>query len=475
MDHAHAREVAGLQERSRAELGAVVRAVREAADAGNAVKKGWADADCGSENTPVFLAAIGKASLDMARVAVELLGKRLVGGVVTAVPERMGLLGPWPNVAVMPADHPLPTARNERAAAALAAGIQAFARAHGDKGVVCALISGGGSAHLASPWDGLELADLRSANELMQREGVAIGELNAVRKHTERFKGGRLARLAWPTRVEAMVLSDVVGDPLDVVASGPFAADPTTFAEALEVLRSRNLARPLSKIAAHLGRGVRGEIEETPKAGDGCFTCVRHRVIGNHESAVRSAASALRASGVEVLEERCGVVGESADAGRSLARRAIDLDARPARLSGPASSPVPRAWVWGGETIVTVGGAAGVGGPSQELALAALAEIRSLGCRSGIEARIADRIGILTFSTDGIDGPTSAAGAMILPGALRRAEASGVGISTALQRHNSNTALRTMGALLETGPTGTNVNHVAVLVLYPIAVDRAKE
>ncbi len=467
MDEANSRELRDLGGRAGGDLNSVLGAIRVAADAGNALRTSWNDGYFGDASTPVFLIAIGKASLEMARVAVDRLGDRLVGGVVTAVPERMGLVGLPSCLVVMPADHPLPTARNERAAIVLSAGIQEFARSRGRDGVVCALISGGGSAHLVAPCEGLDLDDLREASTLLQRSGAPIGELNAVRKHTERFKGGRLARLAWPARVEALVLSDVVGDPLDVVASGPFAADPTTFAGALGVLRSRDLEGRLPRIAAHLERGVRCEIEETPKAGDECFRSVRHRVIANHETAVRAASTALRTCGVEVLEERFGVVGESAGVGRALARRAIDWCATAARFAGDESSCAARAWVWGGETSVTVGEATGMGGPSQELALAALDEIRVASDQGSPFARIGDRVGILTFSTDGVDGPTSAAGAMIVPGALRRAESAGVEIFAALRHHASNTALKAMGALLETGPTGTNVNHVAVLVVYP--------
>jgi len=471
MDDANERELGQLCERARQELNAVVRAVREAADAGNAAERCWTDADFGNASTPVFLLAIGKASLEMSRVAVDRLADRLVGGVVTAVPERIDLAVLPSRVVVMPADHPLPTARNERAATLMAEEVQEFARSRGRDGVVCALVSGGGSAHLAAAWEGLELEDLRASNALLQRSGATIGELNAVRKHTERFKGGRLARLAWPARVEAMVLSDVVGDRLDVIASGPFAADSTTFADALEVLRSRDLVRRLPNIAGHLERGVRGEIEETPKAGEECFARVRHRVIGNHEAAVRAAAGILRALGIEVIEERCCVVGESADVGRALARRAIDFEAGSGRLGGQVSRSAARAWVWGGETSVTVGVATGVGGPSQELALAALDEIRMASGGGGRLARPGDHVGIVTFSTDGVDGPTSAAGAIILPGALRQTEKAGIDISAALQGHDSNTALKAMRALLVTGPTGTNVNHVVALVVYPNAAE----
>lgn len=469
MDETDSRELDDLRDRALGALNAVVRAVQKAADAGNAVERSWADSDFGDVATPVFLVAIGKASLEMARVAADRLGDRLVGGVVTAVPERVDLVRLPSRVVVMPADHPLPTARNERASIVVAQGIQELARSRGRGGVVCAMVSGGGSAHLAAAWDGLELEDLRAANALLQRSGATIGELNAVRKHTERFKGGRLARLAFPARVQAMVLSDVVGDPLDVIASGPLAADPTTFEDALAVLRSRHVARELPKIAAHLQRGQRGEIEETPKPGDECFAGVRQRVIANHETAVRAAAAALTAWGIEVLEQRCGVIGESVDVGREMARRAIRTEGREARIGRQGSSTEARAWVWGGETSVTVGDATGLGGPSQELALAAFDEIRSARVRGELPTKSADRVGILTFSTDGIDGPTNSAGAMLLPGDLGRAEKIGIEVSAALRRHDSNTALKAMGALLMTGPTGTNVNHVAVLVVYPAA------
>lgn len=404
----------------------VVRAVLDAADPARAVDRAWP----GDLEPPVVLIAFGKASVAMGEAAARRLGPGLARGVVVGVPERIAAYAPPPGVEVLPADHPLPTERNARAGEA----IERVARSVGPGETALVLVSGGGSAQLTLPPAGVPLGDVRALTDALLRAGATIGELNAVRKHLDRLKGGRLAvLLAGAGRAEALVLSDVLGDRLDVISSGPTAPDPTTYAEALAVLAGRGVPAPDS-VRAHLEAGARGEHAETPKPGDPAVERVRHRVIANNAVAVGAARAAIEGLGVPV-RVRTGVVGAAADRGRELA----------AELAGP-----PGAVVWGGETTVTVGEATGVGGRNQELALAAAIELDG---RPGV---------VLAFGTDGVDGPTDAAGAVVDGRTCGRIRAAGLDPGAALRAHDSHRALDAAGALVRTGPTGTNVNDIAV-------------
>ena len=410
---------------------AILRAVLEAADPARAVDRSLQATPIPAG--PVALLALGKAATGMAAAAIERLGPRIVGGVVVGVPEHIARFDPAGlPIRALPADHPLPTARNVTAAEVLLA----EAGAVGPDTTALVLISGGGSAQLTLPAGDLTLEDIRAVTNALLRAGASIDELNAVRKHLDRLKGGQLARaLSGAGRVEALVLSDVLGDRLDVISSGPTAPDPTTYAQAIEVLTRRGVTPP-DRVLTHLQAGAHGRVPETPKPGDPACERVRHRVIANNAAAVAAAADALRGQGWSV-QTRTGVTGEAAEAGRALAR---DL------AQGP-----PRSIVWGGETTVRVGDAPGVGGRNQELALAAAVALEGQ-----------DGVLVMSLGTDGVDGPTDAAGAVVTgqtAGAMRRA---GVDPARALARHDAHPALDAAGALLRTGPTGTNVNDITV-------------
>jgi len=416
--------------------GDLVRAVLDAADPARALGRAWPpDLDRAER---VVLIAFGKASVAMAEAAARRLGPRLARGVVVGVPERIAAYAPPPGVIALPADHPLPTDRNERAGEAL----ERLARSVGPAETALVLVSGGGSAQLTLPAGRVTLAEVRAVTDALLRAGATIDELNRVRKHLDRLKGGRLAeRLVGARSVEALVLSDVLGDRLDVISSGPTAPDPTTYADALDVLATRRIPAP-EAVREHLESGVRGDHPETPKPGDPAVERVRHTVIANNEIAVEAAAGVLRGMSLPV-RPRTGVTGEAGDRGRQLAREVLAM-------------PGPGAEVWGGETTVTVGDAPGVGGRNQELALAAALAIEG---EPGVF--------ILTLGTDGVDGPTDAAGAVVdgrTTGAIR---AAGLDPERALRDHDSHRALDAAGALIRTGPTGTNVNDIAVGVRVP--------
>lgn len=432
----------------------VIDAVLKAADPGAALERHWVDPSAG----PVMVLAFGKASVKMAGAALSHLADREVVGIVTAVPEQVGTVELDGQVAVYPVDHPLPSQRNVEAARMVASLTAMFAETHGDAGTLVALISGGGSAHLTLPAGRLSLEDLRTVNGALQRAGAPIQDLNAVRKHTEVLKGGRLAALAEPARVVSYIVSDVLGDRLDVIASGPLAPDPTTYANALGVLERFGVGDAAPAVTEHLRRGGAGELPETPKPGDPVFAAVTSTIVANNEVAVGAAAKAVTGLGLQVAGVRTGVDGDASAAGEMLARRGAEL----------AAAAVGSAFVIGGETTVRVGEAGGKGGPSQEMALSAAVELERLDAGApGLGLR--ERAVVLTFSTDGVDGPTDAAGAVVTVETSRGLRGLGIDPAAALGNHDSYTALDRVGALIRTGPTGTNVNHVAVVLVHPSA------
>ncbi len=418
----------------------VRRAVLDACEPGRAVGRAWPGELDSAER--VVLIAAGKASVGMARAAAERLGGRLARGLVVGPGEVVaGWEGPPTGLELLSGDHPIPTARN------VAAAERAMAVAGGVGGgeTLLVLISGGASTYLTAPSEGVTLDELARVTSALLRAGATIGELNAVRKHCERLKGGGLAREAGGAGgVWTLVVSDVLGDPIDVIGSGPTAGDPTTFADALRVLERGGVGAVAPAVRARLGRGAAGEIAETVKPGDPVVERVRHVVAANNALAVGAAAGAMRAIGFEIVETRTGVEGEAADAGMGLG----------VLLRGTGRGGCR---VWGGETTVSVGGAPGVGGPVQEAVLSAAVEIE------GVEGA-----GVLGLATDGVDGPTDAAGAVVdwrTSASIRGGEIDPV---DALGRHDAHTALDSVGALTRTGPTGTNVNDVLVGFRGPV-------
>ncbi len=388
----------------------------------------------------VRLAAIGKAAAAMARGAASVLGDRIGGGVlVTAA----GLEEAAPaGLELVCGSHPVP---DEGSVAGGRAVLELAARLGPDEQLLC-LVSGGGSALATVPPDGVSLEAVQATTDALLRAGATIGELNAVRKHLDRLKGGRLARAAAPAPLLALVLSDVVGDPLDVIASGPVSPDPTTFAEAVEVLRRRGVWEQAPEaVRSHLERGLRGEEPESPKPGDACFDGVTVEIVGSNRMAAAAALAAAEGRGYSGRLLSTTLTGEAREAGRRLAAAALELR----RVARPRELPV--CLVAAGETTVTVTGA-GRGGRNQELAL-------------GAALALAGSEGILVASagTDGIDGPTDAAGALADGSTVARAAARGLDPERALRENDAYPFFQALGDLIVTGPTGTNVMDVQVV------------
>lgn len=447
----------GVSRQMVADLDAVVSAGLAAAEPSRLVRRALEEGPRGA-GEPLIL-AVGKAARAMARAAARHLEGRHRGGVVLAPvvgPSRgpgaggggscEGDVGP-DGLVLLRGGHPLPDAEG-RAAARRIAG--KAAEASRGRWPILLLLSGGGSALLTLPAHGLDLEDLRTTTRLLLEAGADIGSLNAVRKHLERLKGGRLARMAAPARVRALVLSDVVGDRLDVIASGPVSPDPTTYGDALRVLRTLGVEDGVpSAVLRHLEAGAAGERDETPGPKDPCFRGVEARVVGSVETAARGAMNEAGRLGYHTHLLTTELTGEARYVGRGLGRLA--------RQIGEGDGPVapPACVVAGGETTVTVTGE-GVGGRNQEVALAAATEID--GLRDVLVASV---------GTDGVDGPTDAAGARVTGTTVERARARGLAPADALSRNDAYPFFRALEDLIVTGPTGTNVMDLQVLLIRP--------
>ena len=386
----------------------------------------------------VLLVGAGKAAPAMAQGVVDVLDGRITEGTITT---KHGHALPVPGIEVWEAGHPLPDAHGLAGASAALE----MARGAGANDLLLCLLSGGASALWPAPPGGVSLGELRQVTNALLRAGAPIRHLNAVRKHLSRISGGQLARAARPARVLTLGVSDVVGAELGVIASGPTVPDLSTFGDALAVLDRYGVGAPLS-VRRHLERGAADELPETPKPGDPVFEGTTVHIVANNRDALASAARAARRRGFKTFVVTDTLEGEARDAARDVVSFALRV--RKER----ASDAPPVALLYGGETTVTVRGD-GRGGRNQELALAAA---MLLDGKEGVL--------LASMGTDGTDGPTDAAGGMVDGATTERGKARGLDIADHLRRNDAYPFLQATGDLLVTGPTGTNVNDV-VLVL----------
>jgi glycerate 2-kinase len=385
--------------------------------------------------------AAGKAASSMAAAAEAALGDALTEGLAvdTAPGARLR------RVRLRLAGHPIPDERGLAAAAeveSLAAGLRS-------EDLLIFLLSGGASALVPAPVAGVSLADKAGVTSRLLRAGATIHEMNTVRKHLSRLKGGGLARIASPARVACLALSDVVGDDLSTIGSGPTVPDPTTYSQALDVLRRRRILDEVPEPARrHLEAGARGDRPETPKPHDPLFRRVATRIIGSNSLAVQAAARQARRRGLGPLVLTTRLEGEAREAARVLIavlRECVETG-RPRRL--------PVCLLAGGETTVTVRGQ-GRGGRNQELVVAAIEPLAGFPTPAVVAS----------FATDGIDGASDAAGGVADQASADRARDLGVAPPASFLRENdSRSFLASLGDLIITGPTGTNVMDVTVLL-----------
>jgi len=366
----------------------------------------------------VFVVAAGKAAVPMIAAMTDILDDRLTAGAIVTKYGHGKTPKPKPQspIGLVEAGHPVPDENSVRAAQAV--------------------------ADLTLPVPGLTLADLQALTDALLRSGATINELNTVRKHWSRVKGGRLARLIAPATLVTLVLSDVVGDPLDVIASGPTVPDPTTVADAQAVLE---------RYGIQTGRAV--PFQKTPKPGDPVFERAQHVIVGSNRLAALAAVEQARQLVFNALLLSTYVEGEA----REVAQVAAAL-AKGMRIHGDPLPP-PACLVWGGETTVTMRGE-GKGGRNQELALAAALALD--GWPSVL---------VMALATDGTDGPTDAAGAIATGETVARARALGLDPQAALDANDSYPFFDALGDLILTGPTGTNVNDLLFVLVEETTAD----
>lgn len=394
----------------------------------------------------VFLIAAGKASIPMARAASEILGSILTQGIVITRHGQGQAAGLPNSIQVFESGHPIPDIDGLAAAEQVEALLADTAST--DRLIV--LISGGASALLPLPAAPISLEEMQAFTALLLASGAAIHELNTIRKHLDRLKGGQMARAAAPTPLAALILSDVVGDPLDVIASGPTVADPSTFQDARDILDKYHLFEQIpAPISAHFLSGIRGEIPDTPKPNDPLFKNVSNTIIGSNRLAAEAAVQEASRLGYRSMLLSTFIEGEAREAGKFAAALIKGIRYHETPFSPPACI------VWGGETTVTIRGR-GKGGRNQELALSA-----ALGMQ-GI-----DPVALMALATDGVDGPTDAAGAIVTGDTILQAKNTGLDAFQFLSQNDSYNFFKVTGELIMTGPTGTNVNDLLVLLVGP--------
>lgn len=389
----------------------------------------------------IYVIGGGKATGAMAEVIEEKLGNYITKGTVN-IPH--GYKQKTHTIIIHGANHPIP---NNAGTTGTRQMLTIAEQAEKDDLIIC-LLSGGGSSLMPLPRNGIPLRDKQELTSALLKSGATINEVNTVRKHISDFKGGWLAKKAYPATILNIILSDVVCDKLDSIASGPTVPDPTTFVDARKVLEKYGLwANAPSPVRQVLVQGEKGLIAETPKADDMAFEKVYNVIVGNNRSASIAACRYLKSESVGTLLLPTTLEGEAREMGTMLASRAHEI-----LVSGNLMLK-PTGVIAGGETTVTVTGE-GVGGRNQELALAAVRKL------SGF-----DGVALASLSTDGVDGPTDAAGAIVDGDTLTQATKLGLDPEEYLRENDSYRFFSKLGDLIVTGPTGTNVNDISVVII----------
>jgi glycerate 2-kinase len=383
----------------------------------------------------------GKASAAMARAMEEILGERLNSGLVIT---KHNHSLPLDKVQVIEAGHPVPDETGFRGARQ----IVRFLEQRDEKDLVFFLISGGGSALLPFPYEGLTLEDKQDVTKILLEVGANIHEINVLRKHLSRVKGGRLAKVAYPATLISLILSDVIGDDLDSIASGPAVPDHTTFADCMDILDKFQITDRLPSVVLDIfEKGIHGEIEDTPKAGDPAFERTQNLIIGSNIMAVKLAAKKAAQLGFNTLILSTFIAGETRDV--------AGVHAAIAREILSSGNPInrPACVLSGGETTVTIHGK-GKGGRNQEFSLAAAVDIDGL-----------ENIVVLSAGTDGTDGPTDAAGAIADGTTVSRARKLGMDPNHYLRENDSYHFFEALNDLIITGPTYTNVMDLRLVLI----------
>ncbi len=385
----------------------------------------------------------GKASGAMALAVEEALGERLYSGFVIV---KYGHVIHLERTTLIEAGHPVPDDAGFRGAHQL----EETARSFGESDLVLCLLSGGGSALLPLPVHGVTLKDKQETTRLLLESGATIHEINTIRKHLSRIKGGGLARMTYPATLVSFILSDVIGNDLDVIASGPTVGDSSTFQDCLTILGRYGLYQRIPQtVRRHLVEGSEGKCDETPKPDDALFAKTSNIIIGSNIQCLDAAEEKARSLGYSTLVLSSFVEGETREVARVHAALVKEI------LSSKRPVPPPGCLISGGETTVTIRGT-GKGGRNQEFVLAAALEIDNL-----------EGAAVFSAGTDGNDGPTDAAGAYADWRTIKRARELGIDPYEYLEDNDSFHFFKHLDDLVFTGPTNTNVMDLRLLIARP--------
>lgn len=387
----------------------------------------------------------GKASCPMAKAVDDHLSDLFETGIVITKYRHCRKDKPK-KIKVYEAGHPVPDENGLRATEEI---IELLKDSDENTLIVC-LISGGGSALLVSPYKGITLVEKQEITQLLLKAGADIHELNTVRKKISRVKGGRIAELAYPGRMISLILSDVIGDRLDVIASGPTSHDKSTYSDAIEVLKRYKLTEKTPRsIFEMLNNGAESLIPETPKKDSPVFERVENIILGSNKKALEAAMEKAESLGLDAEIISTEIAGEAKEVGKWLAKKAIEVQS----LNCSNRLNRSKCLISGGETTVTVKGT-GIGGRNMELSLSFAIEIAGI-----------DGITFLSAGTDGTDGPTDAAGAIVNRLTIAEAKAISLDPEEYLRNNDSYNFFKKIDSLFITGPTGTNVMDIQVVVI----------
>ncbi len=392
----------------------------------------------------IFLLAVGKAAVPMARAATSILNPRIPAGLVITNQADPGKL-PNSDLEFTPADHPVPDQNSLNAGKR----VLNFTSRLKARDLLLVLLSGGGSALLAAPHPGLSITELQSTYQTLLKSGANIAEINIVRKHLSEIKGGRLAASAHPAGVISLILSDVHPHPLDMVASGPTYPDPSTFQDAANIIKKYQMKDSITRsVLDHIERGIQGKIPETLKPDNPIFKKVINLEIGSNRNAVRAALHQAEQEGLTAIRADFDLAGEARIIGLKLAGLLRVLSQK------RKHDQKPLCLVAGGETTVTLDhNSPGLGGRNLELALGTVKKMSNL-----------QNSALVTLATDGIDGSTNAAGAVVTGETLQRARQHTLDPDHYLRNHDSFHFFQELDDLIITGPTLTNVNDICLLI-----------
>jgi glycerate 2-kinase len=383
----------------------------------------------------------GKGTAPMAKALEELMGKRIRKGVITV---KYGFTEKLSIIEIIEAGHPIPDQNGVTGTRR----IMDVLKEANERDLIFALLSGGGSALLPQPANRITLQEKQAITQRLLDCGATIEEINAVRKHISASKGGQMARLAYPATTVNLMLSDVIGDRMDVIASGPFVPDPSTFEEAWEIISKYRLHEIPQRVEEHLKMGMEKKLPETPKKGDPAFDRVHNFIIGSNILALEAARDEAEKLGYRSLILSSAIQGETREVARVHSAILKEI------LTSGQPIPPPACILSGGETTVTIRGN-GLGGRNQEFCLAAAPDLRGLP----------SRVIVLSGGTDGNDGPTPAAGAIVDPLTVERGAEAGMNASASLENNDSYHFFEKTKELLITGPTNTNVMDVRIMLV----------